>query len=52
VGGDRKLVEFGIDPESLIEETSRLAAVSQPALENLIDFWLDDIDLHRHTPMM
>lgn len=44
VGGDRKLIESGIDPESLIEETSRLAGVSQPALERLIDWWLDDID--------
>jgi GMP synthase-like glutamine amidotransferase len=43
VGGDRKLIEFGFDPESLIEETSRLAPDSQPALEQLIDWWLDDI---------
>lgn len=44
VGGDRKLIESGIDPESLIEETSHLARVSQPALEQLIDWWLDAID--------
>jgi GMP synthase-like glutamine amidotransferase len=44
VGGDRKLIDADIDPEDLIEETSRLAAVSQPALERMIDWWLDDID--------
>jgi GMP synthase-like glutamine amidotransferase len=43
VGGDRKLIESGIDPEELIEETSRLAPASQPALVQLIDWWLDDI---------
>jgi GMP synthase-like glutamine amidotransferase len=44
VGGDRKLIELGIDPEGLIEETSRLAPASQPALEQLIDWWLDESD--------
>lgn len=41
VGGDRKLIDEGIDPGRLLEETSRLAAVSQPALERLLDWWLD-----------
>lgn len=44
VGGDRKLIESGIDPEELMEETSRLAPASQPALERLIGWWLDEID--------
>lgn len=44
VGGDRKLIESGIDPEGLIEETTRLAPASQPALERLLDWWLDEID--------
>ena len=42
VGGDRKLIESGIDPEELIEETSRLARVSQVALERMLDWWLED----------
>lgn len=43
VGGDRKLIESGIDPEELIEETSRLARVSQVALERMVDWWLEDL---------
>lgn len=43
IGGDGKLIDVGIDPEELIEETSRLAVVSQPALERMIDWWLDDL---------
>lgn len=46
VGGDMKLIDAGIDPEELIEETSRMAPFSQPALEHLLDWWLDD-DRHR-----
>lgn len=42
VGGDRKLIESGIDSEKLIEETSHLARVSQPALERMLDWWLDN----------
>lgn len=42
VGGDRKLIDAGLDPEELIEETRRLSQVSQPALERLLDWWLDD----------
>ena len=42
VGGDRKLIDAGIDPGELIEETSRLAPVSRLALEELLDWWLDD----------
>lgn len=44
VGGDRKVIEVGIDPDELIEETARLARVSQPALERMIDWWLDHIE--------
>lgn len=43
VGGDVKLIEAGIDPEELIEETGRLARVSQPALERMLDWWLEDL---------
>ncbi len=42
VGGDKKLLESGIDPDGLIEETDRLAHVTQPALERMIDWWLND----------
>lgn len=41
VGGDRKLIDEGIDSERLIEDTSRLAPASQPALERLLDWWLE-----------
>lgn len=41
VGGDRKLIEVGIDPDELIVETERQAQLSQPALERMIDWWLD-----------
>lgn len=44
VGGDKKLIEMGINPDELIEETARLARVSQPALERMIDWWLTVID--------
>lgn len=40
VGGDRKLIEAGLDPDELIEETDRLAGVTQPALEAMLDWWL------------
>ncbi|HEU4895336.1 MAG TPA: gamma-glutamyl-gamma-aminobutyrate hydrolase family protein [Acidimicrobiia bacterium] len=40
VGGDRKLIEAGIDPEALIEETSLMAPASQDALERMVDWWL------------
>jgi GMP synthase-like glutamine amidotransferase len=41
VGGDRKLIESGIDPEELIDETARLAPVSQVAMEQMLDWWLE-----------
>lgn len=44
VGGDRKLVAAGIDPDEMIEETARLAIATQPALERMIDWWLDMSD--------
>ena len=41
VGGAKKLIEAGIDPEELIEETSRLAPVTV-ALAELLDWWPAD----------
>jgi len=41
VGGDRKLIHAGIDPDALIEETDRLATLTQPALERMLNWWLD-----------
>jgi GMP synthase-like glutamine amidotransferase len=43
VGGDRKLIEAGIDPERLITETAHMARVTQPALERLLDWWLEGL---------
>lgn len=43
VGGDQKLLAAGIDPDEMIEETARLAEESQPALERMVDWWLDDL---------
>lgn len=43
-GGDRDLIEHGVDPEALIEETRRQVPRSQPALETMIDWWLDGMD--------
>lgn len=40
-GGDGNLIEAGIDPDELIEETARLARDTQPALERMIDWWLE-----------
>lgn len=42
VGGDETLIETGIDPDNLIDETSRLARTSQPALERMVYWWLDE----------
>lgn len=42
VGGDRKLMDAGIEPDELVEETERLARETQPALERMIDWWLED----------
>jgi GMP synthase-like glutamine amidotransferase len=43
-GGEAKLIEVGINPDELIDETANLARTSQPALERMLDWWLDDID--------
>jgi hypothetical protein len=43
-GGDKKLAESGVDPGALVEETVQLARVSQPALEHMVDWWLDGFD--------
>lgn len=43
VGGDRELIEAGIDPDQLIEETVTRAIESQTALERMLDWWLDDL---------
>jgi GMP synthase-like glutamine amidotransferase len=42
-GGDDELAEAGIDPGRLIEESRRLAVESQPALERLLDWFLDEV---------
>lgn len=44
VGGDQKLIAAGIDPDELIEETGRRAEESQPALERMLDWWLNDMN--------
>lgn len=41
VGGDRNLIDAGIEPEELIEETANLAVSTQPALERMLDWWLE-----------
>jgi hypothetical protein len=43
VGGDVELTEAGIDPDELVEETSRLALLTQPALEQMLDWWLEEL---------
>lgn len=43
VGGDRPLRAAGIDPDQLIEETAVRARESQPALERMLDWWLDEL---------
>jgi GMP synthase-like glutamine amidotransferase len=42
VGGDEELIAAGVDPERLIEESARRAVESQPALQRMLDWWLDD----------
>lgn len=43
VGGDAQVRAAGLDPDELIEETAVLARETQPALERMIDWWLDDL---------
>lgn len=43
VGGDHELIAAGVDPDQLIEESHRQAEESQPALERMLDWWLDEI---------
>ena len=43
-GGDRKLIDAGLDPDRLIEETGLLARATQPALERMLDWWLSDFE--------
>ncbi len=42
-GGDEKLETAGVDPMALIEESHRLAVDTQPALERMLDWYLDEI---------
>jgi GMP synthase-like glutamine amidotransferase len=42
-GGDRELMEAGVDPSALVEESHRLASDSQESLERMLDWYLDDI---------
>ena len=41
-GGDRELIEAGVEPERLIDESELKAVETQPALELMLDWWLDD----------
>ncbi len=42
-GGDRELIEAGLDPNDVIEETKLKSEESQPALERMLDWFLDEI---------
>ncbi len=42
-GGDQELVIAGVDPDEVIEQSRRLAVESQPALERMLDWFLDEI---------
>jgi GMP synthase-like glutamine amidotransferase len=42
-GGDEELIQAGVDPGQLVEDSYRLAVDSQPALEKMLDWYLDDI---------
>jgi hypothetical protein len=42
-GGDEELIQAGVDPGQLVEDSYRLAVDSQPALEQMLDWYLDDI---------
>lgn len=42
-GGDRKLVEAGLDPDGLVATTRVLEAESEPGLERLLDWFLNGL---------
>jgi len=42
-GGDDELADAGVDPDQLIEESRRLAVESQPALELMLDWFLEEV---------
>jgi GMP synthase-like glutamine amidotransferase len=42
-GGDEELRQAGVEPSEMIAESRRLAVDSQPALERMLDWFLDDI---------
>ncbi|HSO50307.1 MAG TPA: aminotransferase, partial [Acidimicrobiia bacterium] len=42
-GGIEELSAAGVDHEQLIEESRLRAIESQPALERMLDWWLDEI---------
>ncbi|MGA7097019.1 MAG: gamma-glutamyl-gamma-aminobutyrate hydrolase family protein [Acidimicrobiia bacterium] len=42
-GGDRELIEAGLDPNQVIEETKLRSEESQPALGRMLDWFLDEI---------
>jgi len=42
-GGDGELIEAGVDPEGLIAESEVRATETQPALERMLDWWLDEL---------
>ncbi|MFZ0015491.1 MAG: type 1 glutamine amidotransferase [Acidimicrobiia bacterium] len=43
VGGDRKLIDAGLEPEELVKETTSKAQETQPALERMLDWWLEGL---------
>jgi GMP synthase-like glutamine amidotransferase len=43
VGGATELVDAGIDPDRLVEESRARSEESQPALERMLDWFLEDI---------
>jgi GMP synthase-like glutamine amidotransferase len=42
-GGDEELLLAGVDPAEEIERSRTLAVESQPALERMLDWFLDDV---------
>jgi GMP synthase-like glutamine amidotransferase len=42
-GAADALVEMGVDPDRLLEESAARAVESQPALERMLDWFLDEV---------
>jgi hypothetical protein len=43
VDGAAEMVDAGIDPDLVIEESRLLEQTTQPALERMLDWFLDEI---------